>query len=204
VRSAEVSGFLNPARVFSRDEVLSRPSAVPAASGVYGWWFRGLPALIDTAECRKHGGLALLYVGISPLRPPASGQAASRQDVRHRLWMHYAGNAEGSTLRKTLGCLLAGQLGIQLRRVGSGRRKTFADGEQLLSAWMSENAFVSWVIRERPWELEHDLLGAVDLPLNLEGNIGHRFHPELTQARARCVAQANALPILPNTGLGGR
>jgi hypothetical protein len=131
VRSAEVSGFLSPARVFSRDEVLSRPSAVPAASGVYGWWFRGLPALIDTAECRKHGGLALLYVGISPRRPPASGQAASRQDVRHRLWMHYAGNAEGSTLRKTLGCLLAGQLGIQLRRVGSGRRKTFADGEQL-------------------------------------------------------------------------
>jgi hypothetical protein len=190
--------------VFSRDEVLSRPSAVPAASGVYGWWFRALPALIDTTECRKHDGLALLYVGISPRRPPASGQAASRQNVRHRLRMHYAGNAEGSTLRKTLGCLLAGQLGIRLRRVGSGHRKTFADGEQLLSAWMSENAFVSWVIRERPRELEHDLIAAVDLPLNLEGNIGHRFHPELTQARARCVAQANALPILPNTGRGGR
>ena len=95
---------------------------------------------------------------------------------------------------------LAGQLGIQLRRVGSGRHKTFADGEQLLSAWTSQNGIVSWVIRERPWELEQDLLGVVDLPLNLEGNIGHRFHPELTQARARCVAQANALPILPNTG----
>ena len=204
MQSAEVSGFLNPARVFSRDEVLSRPSVVPAASGVYGWWFRAVPALIDTAECRKHDGLVLLYAGISPRRPPASGQAASRQDVRQRLRMHYAGNAEGSTLRKTLGCLLAGQLGIQLRRVGSGRRKTFADGEQLLSAWMSENAFVSWVIRERPWELEQDLIGAVDLPLNLEGNIGHRFHPELTRARARCVAQANALPVLPNTGRGGR
>ena len=124
--------------------------------------------------------------------------------MRHRLQMHYAGNAEGSTLRKTLGCLLAGQLGIQLRRVGSGRRKTFADGEQLLSAWTSENAFVSWVLRERPWELERDLLGAVDLPLNLEGNIRHRFHPELIHARARCVAQANALPIWPDTGRGGR
>ena len=190
--------------MFSRDEVLSRPSVVPAASGVYGWWFRTVPALIDTTDCRKHDGLVLLYVGISPRRPPASGQAASRQDVRQRLLMHYAGNAEGSTLRKTLGCLLAGLLGIQLRRVGSGRRKTFADGEQLLSAWMSENAFVSWVIRERPRELEHDLIAAVDLPLNLEGNIGHRFHPELTRARAWCVAQANALPVLPNTGRGGR
>jgi hypothetical protein len=71
VRSAEVSGFPEPARVFSRDEVLSQPSAVPAASGVYGWWSCGLPALIDTAECRKHGGLALLHAGISPA-PAAS------------------------------------------------------------------------------------------------------------------------------------
>ena len=29
------------------------------------------------------------------------------------------GNAEGSTLRLTLGCLLAGELGLQLRRVGT-------------------------------------------------------------------------------------
>ena len=151
-----------------------------------------------------HDGLVLLYVGISPRRPPMTGEAASQQNIRQRLRTHYAGNAEGSTLRKTLGCLLVGQLGIQLRRVGSGRRRTFADGEQLLSAWMSENAFVSWVIRERPWELEHELITTVDLPLNLDGNVAHRFHPELTQARARCVAQANALPILPNTGRGGR
>jgi hypothetical protein len=108
-----------------------------------------------------------------------------------RLWMHYAGNSEGSTLRETLGCLLAEQLGIQLHRVGSGRRRTFADGEQLLSAWMSQNAFVSWLIRERPWKLEHHLITTVDLPLNLEGNLAHWFHTELTQARARCVAQAN-------------
>ena len=47
-------------------------------------------------------------------------------------------------------------------------------------------------------------LAPLTFRLNLEGNIGHRFHPELTQARARCVAQANALPILPNTGRGGR
>lgn len=43
----EIPRFLTLSRVFSRDEVLSRPSPVPAASGVYGWWFRDLPALID-------------------------------------------------------------------------------------------------------------------------------------------------------------
>jgi hypothetical protein len=56
-------------------------------------------------------------------------------------------------LRKTLGCLLAGELRIQLRRVGSGKRMTFVEGEQALSAWMAENAYVSWIVRRRPWEL---------------------------------------------------
>jgi hypothetical protein len=44
----------------------------------------------------------------------------SRQQLRSRLRRHSAGNAAGSTLRLTLDCLLASQLGVQLRRVGSG------------------------------------------------------------------------------------
>lgn len=51
----------------------------------------------------------LLYVGISPKAPPSNGGAPSRSTLRKRLQTHYRGNAEGSTLRKTLGCLLAGQ-----------------------------------------------------------------------------------------------
>jgi hypothetical protein len=195
--STEISTFLNPRRVYSRQEVLARPSPVPAAGGVYGWWFRRLPPLVDARHCHLHGHLRLLYAGISPRQPPRNGNPSSQQTLRQRLRIHYAGNAEGSTLRKTLGCLLSGELGIQLRRVGSGSRKTFAEGEQILSAWMADNAFVSWVTREHPWELEDDLIAAVDLPLNLEGNSRNRFHQVLTQARARCVAQANALPVLP-------
>ena len=146
----------------------------------------------------------MLYAGISPRQPPRSGSPSSQQTLRQRLRTHYAGNAEGSTLRKTLGCLLVDELGIQLRRVGSGTRKTFGEREQVLSAWMAENAFVSWVIRELPWEFEGYLIAAVDLPLNLEGNSRNRFHQVLTQTRARCVAQANAQPVLPNSGIGGR
>ena len=59
---------------------------------------------------------------------PGTGDLSSQQTLRQRLRTHYAGNAEGSTLRKTLGCLLAEELGIQLRRVGSGNRKTFVGG----------------------------------------------------------------------------
>jgi hypothetical protein len=51
-----------------------------------------------------------------------------------------AANAEGSTLRLTLGCLLADELGIELRRVGSGKRFTFSTGEKRLSEWMEANA----------------------------------------------------------------
>lgn len=58
--------------------------------------------------------------------------------------------------------------------------------------------------RERPWELENALIAGLDLLLNLEGNSRNQFHQILTQARARCVAEANALPVLPNPGVGGR
>jgi hypothetical protein len=196
---SEIAAFLNPAHLHSRQEVLARPSPVPAADGVYGWWFRRLPAPIDTRGCARHHGRTLLYIGISPSRPPANGRPASRQNLRKRLRQHYARSAEASTLRRTLGCLLADELGLQLRRVGSsGRRTTFVTGERVLSTWMEENAFVSWVARARAWELEDQLIQELDLPLNLQDNSGHPFHQTLTEARARCLARARALPVLPN------
>jgi hypothetical protein len=130
--------------------------------------------------------------------------AASRQNLLDRINYHYTGNAEGSTLRKTLGCLLAEELGIELRRVGSGKRMTFVEGERTLSAWMAENAYVSWTVRQQPWEVEDYLITALDLPLNLMGNKHNQFHPTLTVARARCVARARNLPPLLNPGTGGR
>ena len=57
-----------------------------------------------------------------------------------------------------LGCLLAQQFGIELRRVGSGKQMTFGGGEQTLSNWMSENAFVCWVEHPAPWQIESALI----------------------------------------------
>lgn len=89
-----------------------------------------------------------------------------RMSGRQRLWAHYAGNAESSTLRKTLGCLLADELGIQLRRVGSARHRTFADGEQLLlgtdgGEWVRELG-----LPRTPVGLEQDLITSLDLSLD--------------------------------------
>jgi hypothetical protein len=151
---------------------------------------------LDTKGCLKRGELTLLYTGISPKRPPTNGRPPSRQTLRHRIRYHFRGNAEGSTLRKTLGVLLAEALGIELRRVGSGKRMTFGVGEPLLSEWMADNALVAWVVDPEPWLLEARLIADLDVPLNLDGNRHHRFHPELTAARAQAVARARALPIL--------
>jgi len=199
--SDEIAGFCKPERVYSCADVLGSSVPVPAQGGVYGWWFRQVPTLVVADGCCQHEALRLLYVGISPNRPAGNGRPPNGQSLRDRIKYHYTGNAEGSTLRKTLGCILADELGIQLRRVGSGNRMTFAEGEQKLSAWMAENAHVSWIVRDRPWELEDDLIAALDLPLNLQGNPRNRFH-SVRRVRARCVAQARALPVLPNPGIG--
>lgn len=199
----DVKHFLCP-RLVTREDAFGTPSPVPESPGVYGWWFRQLPAPMDTSGCATTDGFTLLYTGISPKRPPANGRQASGQNLRERIRTHYAGNAEGSTLRKTVGCLLSHELGIELRRVGSGSRMTFVLGEQPLSRWMGENALVSWVVHSQPWELEGHLIATLDLPLNLQGNSRNSFHPELTKQRAAAVKRARGLPVIPNPGVGGR
>ena len=70
--------------------------------------------------------------------------------MRERIPYHYQGNPEGSTLRLTIGCLLSEELDIGLRRVGSGTEMTFALGEEVLSQWMADNAFVCWQQDDAP------------------------------------------------------
>jgi hypothetical protein len=197
-RADEAAPLVRPQRVWSRAEVLALPSPVPPVRGVYAWYFKQLPGIIDTTRCVRRGELTLLYVGISPKAPPTNGSHASRQNLRRRLRQHYALNAYGSTLRLTLGCLLADELGIQLRRVGSGTRLTFADGEARLSRWMADNALVCWVAHEKPWKLEDALLETLDLPLNLQGNDRHPVYQRLKQARAAARNRARALPVWPD------
>jgi hypothetical protein len=96
----------------------------------------------------------------------------------------------------TLGCLLADRLGIVLRRVGSGSRRTFLhSGEAILSAWMAENAFVTWTEMSAPWVAAHRLIREVDLPLNLDQNGTHPFHGVLSEIRKKLRARADQLPV---------
>lgn len=184
-----------PERLWSRHEVLSRPSPVPRSPGVYAWYFRGLDS-VPSISSPKADGFRLLYVGISPSAPPRNGKAPSLQSLHHRIRYHFSGNAEGSTLRLTLGSLLAKELGIELRRVGSGKRMTFSTGETRLSEWIEENARVVWQVCEAPWKTEEELISTLDLPLNLDQNSHHGFHQQLSQIRRDAKARARSLPIL--------
>ncbi len=165
------SKLLTPSRLWSREEVLTAASPIPRAPGVYAWYFREIPPSVPTTGCIQHDGNTLLYIGIAPSAPPTNGKAPSKQSLWHRVRYHYRGNAEGSTLRLTLGCLLAKKLQIELRRVGSGKRMTLGPGETRISEWMAGNAFVTFHVCDRPWELEKALIESVDLPLNLDQKI---------------------------------
>lgn len=174
---------------------MAEPCPVPSQPGAHGWWFREIPGDIDVTGCEQRDGWTLLYVGISPGPPPASGKPQLPQDLRKRIRFHFgAGNssAEGSTLRKSLGILL----GYELRRVGSGKRMTFAGSEAVLTQWMAENAAVSWVLHPEPWYLEPKLFAALTLPLNYQGNDRNPFAPELKKLRRDAAVKAGKLRVL--------
>jgi len=192
--------LLNPERLWSRQEVLSRVCPAPNEPGIYAWYFRDVPG-VPIEECVAHGEMALLYVGIAPTVPPRHWRPpSSRRGLFHRIRDHFQRNADCSTLRLTLGCLLSQELSISLRRVGSGRRLTFASGEQRLSDWMDKNAFVTWIVHREPWVLEEELIRMVSLPLNLDMNRAHPFHKTLSAIRSEAKQLARSLPVVASHG----
>lgn len=173
-------------------DLLQDRTLLPLAGGVYAWFFRSVPKLVPTTGCLQRDGLTLLYVGISP---ESAGSAAS---LRSRIrYLHYRGNAEASTLRLSLGCLLEKELGTVLRRVGSsGKRRTFGAKEAALTEWLAENAAVTWILTDEPWLLEAQLISHLSPPLNIEMNAAHGFCSSLRQLRAEARQRAGRLPIL--------
>lgn len=198
-----IQKILYPTRLVSRAEIIADPSLVPATSGIYGWYFDQCLAILSDrflVGCHKYEGKTLLYIGIAP-EEPIEGKRPSNATLNSRIvGQHCNGDAEGSTLRFSLGCLLANQLGIQLRLRGTSKRFAIGDacrGEERLSEWMSHHAFVSFVEIWNPWELEKQILGKpliLSLPLNLKGNSNHPFCKFLKGIRKEAKNLASKLP----------
>ena len=192
-----IESLTQPSRIWS-SEACYKPSPIPATSGVYGWFFKEIPHPdIDLEGCVRFDDLTLLYVGIAPKKPSANGGPPSTGNLRKRIRYHYGGNASGSTLRTTLGCLLEPSLGTQLRRVGKKTTVNFGAAEDSLTGWMNKNAFVAWVEDAEPWLWEHEAIERLDLPLNLQHNAHNPFCFKLKLSRKLAKAKALALPALP-------
>ena len=162
----------------------------PRRPGVYAWLFRARLPGVPLTDCFTRDGMSVLYVGISP------ESEASRATLRSRIRYHFRGNAEGSTLRRTLGCLLEPEIGTCLRRVGSGNRFTFADAEAALSEWMAAKAAVAWLEVERPWLVEPEIIRSLSLPLNIRDNEHHAFYTTLRRTRHDANQRARSLAIV--------
>jgi len=162
-------------------EIKKTSNLVPKQSGIYAWYFRDIPHNIPIEGCRHYEwqsyDYTLLYVGIAPKEPAKSGKQG--RTLQERIKQHINGNAESSTLRFSLGCLLWEQLGIHLCRV---KPKRFSD-EKALTDWICRNAIIAWSLHEKPWQKEVDYIQKLSLPLNIDCNKHHPFYIELSYIR---------------------
>jgi len=180
--------LIGPERLWHRAELLAHPGPTIPNAGVYAWYFRGMPQIVPQEECKKIDGCALLYLGIAP------SSEASRATLRGRIRQHLKGNASGSTLRLSLGCVLSDNLNLRLQPTGHTGRLTFADGESELSRWMEGSAFVVWNECPQPWIHEAELIRALRPPLNLDHNEQHPFCNQLRVLRQRHRQAARGTP----------
>jgi hypothetical protein len=165
--------------------VLARRDLVPALPGFYGWWSRrgaieGVPHVshpIDSA-------LSLLYVGISPARE------SSRQTVRSRIvGNHLNGNIGSSTFRFVLAALLIDLLQLNPFLRGTNVALDRRDNARL-SAWQREHLLLTWCTRERPWQIEGEVIAKLGPPLNSAGNATHPFYRRVREARSELRRRA--------------
>ena len=185
--------LLRRAPIYRAGDLFRDRDHPPGSAGVYAWFFDVPLPGVPTRDCVWRGDRTLLYVGISPSSPSGG------ETLRSRIRYHLRGNAEGSTFRKTVGCLLCEDIGTQLRRVGSGTRMTFASKEAALTTWLTEHAVVAWVETTIPRLLECHILESVHLPLNIEANARNPFRTQLQAIRASARRRALELPVVDPT-----
>ena len=114
--SQQLQPIIYPSVLYSRHEIVTSTLLPPSVPGIYAWFFKEIPTGVPVSGCVTKDSLTLLYVGISPDK---IGKPNSQQNLRKRITTHFKGNAEGSTLRRSLGALLSQTSGYPLRRVGA-------------------------------------------------------------------------------------
>jgi hypothetical protein len=169
--------------------LIEAAEVLPAVPGFYCWWSRrgalaGLPHVPHPIDRQ----LSLLYVGISPARE------TSRQTVRSRvLGNHLNGNVGSSTFRFVLAALLIDALELD-PYLHNRKVALCADDNARLSGWQREHLLLTSCARERPWEIEREVIAQLGPPLNSAANAAHAFYPIVQAARAEFRSRAHTAP----------
>jgi hypothetical protein len=136
--------------------------------GLYSWWAdaAGAHDLGKALEVEFPPGR--IYAGLTGATKWPSGKVG-KMSLRQRIGgSHLAGTIYGSTFRQTLAAILRQPLQLQLAAPGRLERNS----ELELSAWMRQHlqiAVYPFADRDVLANLEHEVLAALDPPLNLDG-----------------------------------
>ena len=80
-----------PPRLWTAAEVLAEKCPIPREPGLYTWYFREVPQGVPVKDCIVVDGATLLYIGISPKRPPANGEFRQPSTAMPSSALPYAG-----------------------------------------------------------------------------------------------------------------
>ncbi|MBM3503591.1 MAG: hypothetical protein FJX65_06920 [Alphaproteobacteria bacterium] len=138
-----------------------------------------------------------MYLGVAGRAAAPADEGRGEGTLWHQTQVDLHGDAGESALRLALGCLMADQLGITLRRAGSGQRLTFTrDGERRLSEWIARHGRVGWMSHPDPQTIAPDIRRRLSLPLNLDGNSGDNVNAPIRSIVANAQANARAMPVV--------
>lgn len=161
-RSARIDDFVNQLSddelTLDPAELLTTTGADLDVSGLYSWWVDKAGAADLTRGLQLPVTAGIIYVGQAGASRPRSGSRS-----RSTLWLrltrnHLGGNHRSSTLRRTLGSILA------------SAEQWPAIDEATLTAWMCEHLRVAPVPvseRETLDSLESEVVAVLDAPFNL-------------------------------------
>ncbi len=156
-------------------------NTVPALSGNYIFALRKnskLPYIGIPVTYTKFRDYEVIYVGL------ASNSLKDRDIAKH-----FNGNAGGSTLRKSLGCLFGYNLIPRDSHYNSnGKTKFNVTDESKLSDWIKTNLIMFYYPNKEFDSVESRLIQALNPPLNLDKNhnvINLKFRKHLTKLRNR-------------------
>lgn len=172
--------FKNPKSKFYKLEKVFLKSAVepvPKEPGIYAFYFSEEITKMTYGCELEYGDYTLLYLGIAPTK------YSSSSNIRKRIRQHYTGNIQGSTLRKTLACLINEEKPLQFRDPQEKRPKLKDNSRKELNRWITEYSRITWYPVEKPWSYESRLILELKPPLNLECNGGHPFYETLQSLR---------------------